>query len=163
MACLPPRPARHSSLPPHHSPHPKTPRARNHPPPQAAPSLLSCPRGVGKPRAVYAPSSRWERHLRKGTLGTERWAPLRQHRLSRYQWTFLESCPRLRLMAYSRAISVLHGMAFLSLAVSWLRLWGLCGFDAGGMIGRDGVGLVACGLAGCKRCVGPLHRAKREF
>ena len=28
-------------------------------------------------------------------------------------------------MAYSRAISVLHGMAFLSLAVSWLRLCGV--------------------------------------
>jgi hypothetical protein len=34
----------------------------------------------------------------------------------------LESRPRLRLIAYSRAISVLHGMAFLSLAVSWLLL-----------------------------------------
>ena len=61
----------------------------------------------------------------KGTLGTERWAPLRQHRLPRYQWTFLESRPRLRLIAYSRDISVLHGMAFLSLAVSWLRLCGV--------------------------------------
>jgi len=28
-------------------------------------------------------------------------------------------------MTYSRAISVLHGMAFLSLAVSWLRLCGV--------------------------------------
>ncbi len=61
----------------------------------------------------------------KGTLGTERWDHLRQHRLPRYQWTFLESRPRLRLIAYSRAISVLHGMAFLSLAVSWLRLCGV--------------------------------------
>ncbi len=58
----------------------------------------------------------------KGTLGTERWDHLRQHRLPRYQWTFLESRPRLRLMTYSRAISVLHGMAFWSLAVSWLLL-----------------------------------------
>ena len=58
----------------------------------------------------------------KGTLGTERWDHLRQHQLPRYQWTFLESRPRLRLIAYSRAISVLHGMAFLSLAVSGLLL-----------------------------------------
>ena len=50
---------------------------------------------------------------------------LRQHHLPRYQWTFLESRTRLRLMAYSRAISVLHGMAFLSLVVSWLRLCGV--------------------------------------
>ena len=58
----------------------------------------------------------------KGTLGTERWDPLRTHRLPRYQWTFLESRTRLRLIAYSRDISVLHGMAFLSLAVSGLCL-----------------------------------------
>ena len=30
-------------------------------------------------------------------------------------------------------------------------------YDAGSVIRRDGVGLVACGLAGCKGCVGPLH------
>ena len=54
--------------------------------------------------------------------GTERWDHLRQHQLPRYQGTLLESRPRLRLIAYSRAISVLHGMAFLSLAVSWLLL-----------------------------------------
>jgi len=61
----------------------------------------------------------------KGTLGTERWDHLRKHRLSRYQWTFLESRTRLRLLAFSREISTLHGMAFLSLAVSWLRLCGV--------------------------------------
>jgi transposase len=61
----------------------------------------------------------------KGTLGTERWDPLRKHRLPRYQWIFLESRTRLRLIAYSREISVWHGMAFLSLAVSWLRLCGV--------------------------------------
>jgi putative transposase len=60
----------------------------------------------------------------KGTLGTERWDHLRKHRLPRYQWTFLESRTRLRLLAFSREISTLHGMAFLSLAVSWLRLCG---------------------------------------
>jgi putative transposase len=61
----------------------------------------------------------------KGTLGTERWDHLRKHRLPRYQWTFLESRTRLRLLAFSREISTLHGMAFLSLAVSWLRLCGV--------------------------------------
>jgi len=33
-------------------------------------------------------------------------------RLPRYQWTFLESRTRLRLITYSREISVLHGMEF---------------------------------------------------
>jgi putative transposase len=61
----------------------------------------------------------------KGTLGTERWGHLRKHRLPRYQWTFLESRTRLRLLAFSREMSTLHGMAFLSLAVSWLRLCGV--------------------------------------
>ncbi|MFT0743910.1 helix-turn-helix domain-containing protein [Synechococcus sp. RC10B2] len=61
----------------------------------------------------------------KGTLGTERWDHLRKRRLPRYQWTFLESRTRLRLLAFSREISTLHGMAFLSLAVSWLRLCGV--------------------------------------
>jgi transposase len=61
----------------------------------------------------------------KGTLGTERWDYLRKHRLSRYQWTFLESRTRLRLLAFRRELSTRHGMAFLSLAVSWLRLCGV--------------------------------------
>ena len=60
-----------------------------------------------------------------GTLGTERWDHLRKHRLPRYQWTVLESRTRLRLVAFSREISTLHGMAFLSLAVSWLRACGV--------------------------------------
>jgi len=41
----------------------------------------------------------------KGTLGTERWNHLRKRRLPRYQWTFLESRTRLRLLAFSREIS----------------------------------------------------------
>jgi transposase len=61
----------------------------------------------------------------KGTLGTERWDHLRKHRLPRYQWTFLESRTRLRLLAFRREMSTRHGMAFLSLAVSWLRLCGV--------------------------------------
>ena len=61
----------------------------------------------------------------KGTLGTERWDHLRKRRLPRYQWTFLESRTRLRLLAFSREISTLHGMVFVSLAISWLRLCGV--------------------------------------
>ena len=61
----------------------------------------------------------------KGTLGTERWDHLRKHRLSRYQWTVLESRTRLRLLAFRREMSTRHGMAFLSLAVSWLRACGV--------------------------------------
>jgi len=59
-----------------------------------------------------------------GTLGTERWHHLRKHRLPRYQWTFLESRTRLRLLAFRREIATLHGMAFLSVAVSGLRVCG---------------------------------------
>jgi len=60
-----------------------------------------------------------------GTLGTERWHHLRKHRLPRYQWTFLESRTRLRLLAFRREIATLHGMAFLSVAVSGLRVCGV--------------------------------------
>ncbi len=34
-------------------------------------------------------------------------------------------------------------------------------YDACGVIGRDGVGLVACGFASCERCVGSLHSGDR--
>jgi len=33
----------------------------------------------------------------------------------------------------------------------------VCGFDAGSVIGRNGVILVACRFASCERCVGSLH------
>jgi len=55
-----------------------------------------------------------------GTLGTERWHHLRKHCPPRYQWTSLESRTRLRL-----EIATLHGMAFLSVAVSGLRVGGV--------------------------------------
>jgi len=78
----------------------------------------------------------------KGTLGTERGDHLRQHRLPRYQWTFLESRTRLRLIAYSRAISVLHGMAFLSLGSDMAAsMGGADGEDPSDRWGR-GVGRV---------------------
>ncbi len=50
---------------------------------------------------------------------------LHEHRLPRYQWTFLESRTRVRLLAFRRELSTRHGMAFLSLAGSWLRLCGV--------------------------------------
>ena len=92
-----------------------------------------------KPRRRFYPAHwAWENHepftliqadvkdiYDKGTLGTERWDHLRKHRLSRYQWTVLESRTRLRLLAFRREMSTRHGMAFLSLAVSWLRLCGV--------------------------------------
>jgi len=49
----------------------------------ATPPLLSRLLGVGKPRAVCAHSSRCERYLPAGTLGTERWHHLRKRRLHR--------------------------------------------------------------------------------
>jgi hypothetical protein len=61
----------------------------------------------------------------KGALGTERWDLLRTHRLSRYQWTFPESRPRLRLLALRRELSTRRGRAFLRLAGSGLRLCGV--------------------------------------
>jgi hypothetical protein len=79
-------------------------------------------------KAIYA----------KGALGTERWDYLRKHRLSRYQWTFLESRTRLRLLAFSRELSTRHGMAFLRLAGSGLRL---CGVPTERTIQTDWAGL----------------------
>jgi hypothetical protein len=124
-SCPTPRPTRHSPLPQHPPTHPETPCTSNQPSPQTAPSLLSCALGVGEPRTVYAHPTDVKAIYDKGTLGTERWDHLRTHRLPRYQWTFLESRTRLRLLAFRREMSTLHGMAFLSLAVSWLRACGV--------------------------------------
>jgi hypothetical protein len=53
-------------------------------------------------------------------------APQLVHKcVKRYQWTFLESRTRLRLLAFRRELSTRHGMAFLRLAGSWLRLCGV--------------------------------------
>ena len=63
--------------------------------------------------------------LDKGTLGTKRWDHLRKHRLPRYQWTFLEGRTRLRFLAYSHRLSVVNGLCFVALVMSWLRAWGI--------------------------------------
>jgi hypothetical protein len=84
-------------------------------------------------KAIYA----------KGALSAERWDHLRKHRLSRYQWTFLESRTRLRLLAFCRELSTRHGMAFLRLAGSWLRL---CGVPTEITIQTDWAGLGWAGL-----------------
>lgn len=63
--------------------------------------------------------------LDKGTLGTKLWDHLRKHRLSRYQWTFLEGRTRFRFLAYSNELTVVNGLCFVSLAMSWLRAWAI--------------------------------------
>lgn len=65
--------------------------------------------------------------LDKGTLGTRLWDHLRKHGLPRYQWTFLEARTRFRFLAYSRELSVVNGMGFVALVMSWLRAWGIEG------------------------------------
>ena len=63
--------------------------------------------------------------LDKGTLGTRLWDHLRKHRLPRYQWTFLEARTRFRFLAYSYSLSVVNGLCFVVLVMSWLRAWGI--------------------------------------
>ena len=63
--------------------------------------------------------------LDKGTLGTRLWDHLRKHRLPRYQWTFLEGRTRFRFLAYSHRLSVVNGLCFVALVMSWLRAWGI--------------------------------------
>lgn len=65
--------------------------------------------------------------LDKGTLGTKLWDHLRKHRLPCYQWTFLEARTRLKLLAYSHGLSVVNGLCFVALVMSWLRAWGITG------------------------------------
>ena len=63
--------------------------------------------------------------LDKGTLGTRLWDHLRKHRLPRYQWTFLEARSRFKFLAYSHGLSVVNGLCFVALVMSWLRAWGI--------------------------------------
>ncbi len=63
--------------------------------------------------------------LDKGTSGTKLWDHLRKHRLPRYPWTFLEGRTRFQLLAYSYELSVINGLCFISLVMSWLRAWGI--------------------------------------
>ena len=63
--------------------------------------------------------------LDKSTLGTKLWDHLRKHGLPRYQWTFLEGRTRFRFLAYSHNLSVVNGLCFVALVMSWLRAWGI--------------------------------------
>jgi len=61
----------------------------------------------------------------KKTLGTRRTTHLGRCGLYRYQWTFIESKSRMRLLAYSRSNNVTNGIAFLVLCTDWIRSWSL--------------------------------------
>ncbi len=63
----------------------------------------------------------------KKTLGTKICAHLTRKKLPLYQWTFLEARTRLRFLAYSRELSVVNGLCFVALVMSWLRGWGIEG------------------------------------
>jgi hypothetical protein len=91
--------------PQHHPTHPQTPRTSNQPSPQTAPTLLSAHWAWESQEPFTLIQADVKDIYDKGTLGTERWDHLRKHRLPRYQWTFLESRTRLRLLAFSREIS----------------------------------------------------------
>ena len=60
----------------------------------------------------------------KGTLGTYIWNHITK-KLFRYQWTFLEGRTRLRFIAYSRKLHITNELCFVSLVMSWLRVWGI--------------------------------------
>ncbi len=63
--------------------------------------------------------------LDKGTLGTKLWDHLRKRGFPRYQWTFLEGKTRFRFLAHSHSLSVVNGLCFVALVMSWLRAWGI--------------------------------------
>jgi len=63
--------------------------------------------------------------LDKRTLGTKLWDHIRKKGLPRYQWTFLEGRTRLRFLAWSLEINLTHGICFLTLAMFWVRAFGI--------------------------------------
>ncbi|MBC7098272.1 hypothetical protein H5T52_04025 [Candidatus Bipolaricaulota bacterium] len=63
--------------------------------------------------------------LDKGTFRTKLWDHLRKQGLPRYQWTFLEGRTRFRFLVYSHSFTVLNGLCFVALVMSWLRAWGI--------------------------------------
>ena len=62
-----------------------------------------------------------------GTLGRELLSHLRRHRLPRYQWTFCDGFSRFRLLAFSHQLTITNALCFLSLALIWLRRFGIEG------------------------------------
>jgi transposase len=65
--------------------------------------------------------------LDEGTLGTKLWDHIRKKGLPRYQWTFLEGRTRLRFLAWSHELALTNGICFLTLAMLWLRAFGIEG------------------------------------
>jgi transposase-like protein len=63
--------------------------------------------------------------LDKQALGPALWDHLRKHHLPRYQWTACDGRTRLRLLAYSHRLNRTNGLAFLVLALLWLRAHGV--------------------------------------
>ena len=63
----------------------------------------------------------------KATLGTALWTHIGRCRLPRYQWTFCESSSRLRLLAFSRQLTLTNGLAFSTLVMLHLRACGIKG------------------------------------
>ena len=59
--------------------------------------------------------------LDKQALGPALWDHLRKHHLPRYQWTACDGRTRLRFLAYSHRLNRTNGLAFLVLALLWLR------------------------------------------
>lgn len=53
------------------------------------------------------------------------WDNLRKHHLPRYQWTACDGRTRLRFLAYRHRLNRTHGLAFLVLALLWLRAHGV--------------------------------------
>jgi hypothetical protein len=63
--------------------------------------------------------------LDKGTPGTKLWDHIRERKLPRYPWTFLEGRTRLRFLARSHELNLINGICFLTLAMFWLRACGI--------------------------------------
>ncbi len=84
----------------------------------------------------------------KKTLGTKRWDYYRKSGFPRYQWTALEGRSRLRIIGYSKRLSVTNGIGFMILVVTLFRLNGIKGrieiqTDWGGEFGGDSVKRIA--------------------
>jgi transposase len=61
----------------------------------------------------------------KGSLGTQLTTHLGRHHLPRYQWTACDGRTRMRFLAYSHHLNRTNGLAFLILALLWLRACGV--------------------------------------
>ncbi len=101
-----------------------------------------------------------------GTVGTRRWDHLHKHHLLRYQWTFLESRTRCRLLAYSHELNVTNGLCVVSLVMSWLWTWGMT-VEAEWQADWGGLGMILSGssrsrMLACTVRMGPAADAPRR-